>query len=60
MGLSQVVVFFIVDKLDEATIKMSWLKRFLIGKPLDNEALKHEKYSVFWGLPILSSDALPP
>ena len=37
---------------------MSWVKRFLIGKPLDNEALKQEKYSVFWGLPILSSDAI--
>ena len=37
---------------------MNWLKRFLIGKPLDNEALKNEKYSVFWGLPILSSDAI--
>ncbi|HBF37112.1 MAG TPA: amino acid permease [Firmicutes bacterium] len=37
---------------------MSWLKRFIIGKPLDNEALKDEKYSVFWGLPILSSDAI--
>jgi amino acid transporter len=37
---------------------MSWLKRFLIGKPLENEALKDEKYSIFWGLPILSSDAI--
>lgn len=37
---------------------MSRLKRFLLGKPLASEALKHEKYSVFWGLPILSSDAI--
>ncbi|HBE79539.1 MAG TPA: amino acid permease [Firmicutes bacterium] len=37
---------------------MNWLKRFLIGKPLENEALKHEKYSVFWGLPILASDPI--
>ena len=37
---------------------MSWLKRLLIGKPLENEALKNEKYSTFWGLPILSSDAI--
>lgn len=37
---------------------MSWFKRFLIGKPLENTALQHEKYSVFWGLPILSSDAI--
>ncbi len=37
---------------------MNWLKRLLIGRPLENEALKDEKYSVFWGLPILSSDAI--
>jgi amino acid transporter len=37
---------------------MNWLKRILIGKPLDNDALKDEKFSVFWGLPILSSDAI--
>ncbi len=37
---------------------MNWLKRLLIGKPLENEALQDEKYSVFWGLPILSSDAI--
>jgi amino acid transporter len=37
---------------------MSWLKRLLIGKPLENEALKDEKYSVFWGLPILASDPI--
>jgi amino acid transporter len=37
---------------------MNWLKRFLLGKPLASEALKDEKYSVFWGLPILSSDAI--
>jgi amino acid transporter len=49
--------FLFLDILDEVTL-MSWLKRFLIGKPLDNEALKNEKYSVFWGLPILSSDAI--
>ena len=37
---------------------MKWLKRLLLGKPLENEKLAHEKYSVFWGLPILSSDAI--
>jgi amino acid transporter len=37
---------------------MNWLKRLIIGKPLASEELKHEKYSVFWGLPILSSDAI--
>ena len=37
---------------------MEWLKRFLIGKPLENEELQHEKYSVFWGLPILASDPI--
>jgi amino acid transporter len=33
-------------------------KRYLIGKPLKNEALGKEKYSVLWGLPILASDAI--
>lgn len=37
---------------------MHWLKRFLIGKPLENEAIKDQKYSIFWGLPILASDAI--
>ncbi|WPC41412.1 APC family permease [Clostridium sp. JS66] len=34
------------------------LKQFLIGKPLKSEEIHHEKYSVFRGLPILSSDAI--
>lgn len=34
------------------------LKGLLIGKPLENEALSGEKFGVFWGLPILSSDAI--
>ena len=33
-------------------------KRFLIGRPLKNEAIKDEKFGVLWGLPILSSDAI--
>ena len=37
---------------------MSKFKRWIIGKPLENEALKDEKYSIFWGLPILASDAI--
>ena len=37
---------------------MNKFKKFLIGRPLSSEALKNEKYSVFWGLPILSSDAI--
>ena len=32
------------------------IKRFLIGRPLSNEALQGEKYGVLWGLPLLSSD----
>lgn len=36
----------------------SRLKKFLLGKPLKNEDLKGEKFSVLWGLPILSSDAI--
>ncbi|MCR4435077.1 MAG: APC family permease [Clostridiales bacterium] len=34
------------------------VKRFLIGRPLKNEALNEEKYGILWGLPILASDAL--
>lgn len=34
------------------------LKKFLIGKALKTEQLKAEKFNVFWGLPILSSDAI--
>lgn len=34
------------------------IKRFLIGKPLKNTALKNQKMGILWGLPILSSDAI--
>ena len=34
------------------------LKTFLIGKPLDNSQLHGEKMNVFWGLPIMASDAI--
>ncbi len=34
------------------------IKRFLVGKPLKNEALSDQKLGVLWGLPILSSDAI--
>ncbi len=34
------------------------IKRFLVGKPLKNEAIGDEKLGVLWGLPILSSDAI--
>ena len=34
------------------------LKKLLIGKPLKSEDIHHEKFSVFRGLPILSSDAI--
>ncbi len=37
---------------------MPWIKRFLIGKPLKSALLKHEKYNVFWGLSVLSCDAI--
>ncbi|HEX2947665.1 MAG TPA: APC family permease [Clostridia bacterium] len=33
-------------------------KRFLIGKPLQNEAEGEQKYGILWGLPILASDAI--
>ncbi len=34
------------------------IKNFLLGKALKTEQLKGEKFSIFWGLPILSSDAI--
>ncbi len=34
------------------------IKRFLIGKPLGNEEIEGQKYSIIWGLPILASDAI--
>lgn len=34
------------------------LRRWLVGRPLRNEKLHEEKYNIFWGLPILASDAL--
>lgn len=34
------------------------IRNFLLGKSLKTEELKSEKFNVFWGLPILSSDAI--
>jgi len=34
------------------------IKEFLLGKPLHNDQLSHEKLNVLWGLPVLSSDAI--
>lgn len=34
------------------------LKSIILGKPLKNDALKHEKLSRIWGLPIMASDAV--
>ena len=36
----------------------SIFKRLLIGKILKTEDLKHQKFGVLWGLPVLSSDAI--
>lgn len=36
----------------------SKLRELLIGKTLKTEELEGEKLNVFWGLPILSSDAI--
>ncbi len=33
-------------------------KRFLIGRPLKNNAMHGEKFGILWGLPILASDAI--
>lgn len=34
------------------------IKKYIIGEPLKTSQIHHEKYSVFKGLPILSSDAI--
>lgn len=34
------------------------LRSIIFGRNLKNDDLKNEKYNVFWGLPILSSDAI--
>jgi Amino acid permease. len=34
------------------------IKTLLLGKPLPNDAIKHEKLTRLWGLPIMSSDAV--
>ncbi|MGF7142631.1 amino acid transporter [Anaerotaenia torta] len=34
------------------------LKEIIIGKPLHNKELQGEKLGVFWGLPIMASDAI--
>jgi amino acid transporter len=36
----------------------SKVKRFFIGRPLSNAELHGEKLGVFWGLPIMASDAI--
>lgn len=37
---------------------MEKIKRKVIGEPLKSSQIKHEKFSIFRGLPILSSDAI--
>jgi amino acid transporter len=39
-------------------VMFSFLKRIIIGETLANDQLNHQKFTVFWGLPILSSDAI--
>ena len=34
------------------------IKRIVLGRSLKSDELDHEKFSVLWGLPILSSDAI--
>lgn len=34
------------------------MKRFMLGKSLRNKELGNQKFDVFWGLPILASDAI--
>jgi amino acid transporter len=39
-------------------VKLRKIKHFLLGKPLDSDALGEEKFTVGWGLPVLASDAI--
>ncbi|MCL2323855.1 MAG: APC family permease [Oscillospiraceae bacterium] len=39
-------------------MRYSRIKDFVLGKPLHNDQLSHEKLNVLWGLPVLSSDAI--
>lgn len=34
------------------------IKNLILGKPLTNDAIKHEKLTRLWGLPIMASDAV--
>lgn len=34
------------------------IKQLLLGRPLKNNELSHEKLSTFWGVPIMASDAV--
>lgn len=52
------MLFSIALVKEGLTIKLSKLKRFFFGRPLHSDALNDEKYSVVWGLPVLSSDAI--
>ena len=42
----------------ELKLRALKLGKLLFGKSLKTEELKNEKFNVFWGLPILSSDAI--
>lgn len=33
-------------------------KNFILGKPLSNDQLAHQKLNVLWGLPVMASDAV--
>ncbi|HEY5562167.1 MAG TPA: APC family permease [Clostridiaceae bacterium] len=37
---------------------LSKLRKFIFGEALSNDKLSGEKFTVFWGLPILASDAI--
>ena len=39
-------------------MNFSRIKSFLLGRALSDDQISHEKLSVFWGLPIMSSDAI--
>ncbi len=42
----------------EGASMLKKIKHLILGESLRSDALAHEKFSVLWGLPVLSSDAI--
>lgn len=56
-NLKFIIIIVIIQK-NSGVIMLRRLKKLLIGRPLENEAINGQKLSVFLGLPILASDSV--